>query len=249
MQSLEGKAELCLDHTNIISQPVTYGAAGQNRYNSDLFINFNFTERSMKILLSAGIFGLLLSNFAFAKTAYDLDTSSSTFKWHGKKVSGEHFGNIKFKSGSVTLDKGVPVGGEFTLDMKTITNSDVESAEWRKKLEDHLKSDDFFAVEKHSTAVFTINSAKAATAAGEFEINGTLKVKDISKPVKFVAKISEAKDAAKASAKFQINRLEWDIRYNSGKFFDVKQLGDKMIYDDIGIEFELSAKPAAAKKS
>jgi polyisoprenoid-binding protein YceI len=193
--------------------------------------------------------GLTLTVNGYAKTAYELDTAGSAFKWTGRKVSGEHFGNVKLKSGSVNLDKGMPVGGEFVLDMTTITDSDIEAAEWRKKLEDHLKSPDFFAVEKFPTATFKLENAKKQGGAGEFEVTGTLTVKDITKPVKFTAKISEDKGVAKAAAKFQINRLDWDIKYNSGKFFDVKQLGDKMIYDDIGIEFDLVTKAAPAKKS
>jgi hypothetical protein len=36
------------------------------------------------------------------------------------------------------------LGGEFALNMGTIANQDIESPEYKKKLEDHLKSDDFF---------------------------------------------------------------------------------------------------------
>ena len=205
----------------------------------------------MRNLIVGLVIGASVSFGAYAKTNQELDLAASTFKWTGRKVSGEHTGGIKFKSGSVSLEKGVPVGGEFALDMATINDVDLDNAEWRTKLETHLKSPDFFNVEKFPTATFKVESAKAQGAAGEYEITGTLTVKDISKPVIFVAKVNEEKDLAKATAKFQINRLNWDIKYNSGKFFDVKKLGDKMIYDDIGIELSLVTKATAApaKKS
>ncbi|MBW7936182.1 MAG: YceI family protein, partial [Flavobacteriales bacterium] len=54
------------------------------------------------------------------------------------------------------------------------------------------------------------------------------------------AKIDIQENAFHTVAAFVIDRTEWDIRFNSGKFF--KDLGDKMINDAIEFELTLIAK-------
>lgn len=47
-------------------------------------------------------------------------------------------------------------------------------------------------------------------------------------------------EAVNATAEFEIDRTEWDIKYGSGKFF--QDLGDKMIYDNFIIKLNIAAK-------
>ena len=80
------------------------------------------------------IFSALLFSISFQAQGLDLDTQKSTVKWIGKKVTGQHDGNVNIKSGSVDFDKkGTLKSGTFTIDMNTITNNDVESPKWRKE--------------------------------------------------------------------------------------------------------------------
>ncbi len=79
-----------------------------------------------------------------------LDTSSSKLKWTGKEItSKQHYGSLVFKSGILTLEKNKPVSGKFIVDMKTLKNEDLPE-DYRGRLEAHLKSDDFFSVDKFS---------------------------------------------------------------------------------------------------
>ena len=48
------------------------------------------------------------------------------------------------------------------------------------------------------------------------------------------------KGVVKASGTAKVDRTKWDIRYGSGKFFE--GLGDKMIYDEFDISFDIVAK-------
>src|SRR5690554_1076658 len=68
-----------------------------------------------------------------------VDTAQSTVQWTGRKVSGQHHGEVQIESGVLVMEDGNLVGGNFVLDLNTITNHDLEG-EYKGKLEGHLKS-------------------------------------------------------------------------------------------------------------
>lgn len=68
---------------------------------------------------------------------------------------------------------------------------------------------------------------------------GTLTLKGITEEVSFPAFISVKKNKLVANGKLTLDRTKWDIKYGSGSFFE--GLGDKVIYDDIELNFVLSA--------
>lgn len=76
--------------------------------------------------------------------------------------------------------------------MTTITVTDLEGG-MKGKLEGHLKSDDFFSVEKNPTATFIMTSVAplADVKAGEpnFNVTGKLTIKGITNDVTFPAMI------------------------------------------------------------
>lgn len=173
-----------------------------------------------------------------AKANYKVETKKSFLKWTGKKVTGKHFGKVKIKSGKLDFEGNDLKGGEFVIDMKSITVDDISNQEWNTKLVNHLKNDDFFSVDKHETAKVTIKSV--SLGKGVYNVTADLTIKGITKPVYFDADIQNKKDSIEAKAKITFNRTLWNVKYNSGKFF--KDLGDKMIYDDVEIEVNLVAK-------
>ena len=184
------------------------------------------------------LFSLCLATSAFS-APFNVDTGASVVKWVGTKVSGAHNGTVKIKSGSFELSEKV-AKGKFTIDMATISNGDM-SGKWKTKLEDHLKSDDFFSVAKYPQAVFVLKGGKLLSEQ-KYQLTGDLTVKGTTHSITFPADVGSKNGAKTLKAKFKINRLKWGIKYNSGKFFDVKKLGDRMIYDDIDIELDLIAK-------
>lgn len=191
-----------------------------------------------KSIVAAAAFSLL-TGIAHAST-YSFDAASSKITWVGKKVTGQHNGTINLKSGELSLDQSK---GSFVIDMNSIACEDLKG-EWNQKLVGHLKSDDFFNVKKYPEAKFVLSTLKKVSG-DKYKVTGDLTVKNITKPVTFDAVISVAKDAASMKAKFSIDRTKWDIRYRSGKFFDVKELGDKLIYDPIEIGLDLKGKKVA----
>jgi polyisoprenoid-binding protein YceI len=127
--------------------------------------------------------------------------------------------------------------------MASITDIDLKDAEYNKKLLNHLKSDDFFNVEKFPTAVLKIKNAKSVEGftGPTYEITADLTIKGKTNEVKFPAMIQTKDGKTTATANITIDRTKWDIKYGSGKFFT--GLGDKVIND----EFKLDVALASAK--
>ena len=102
---------------------------------------------------------LIAGTFAVFAQKIDVKPSDAVVKWTGNKIGGAHNGEIKVKSGTLELKTGNIVKGSVVIDMNSITCTDIENEGVNKKLVDHLKSDDFFGVEKFPTAKFTVTKA------------------------------------------------------------------------------------------
>lgn len=165
----------------------------------------------------------------------------TTINWKATKVTGEHSGIVKLKSGVFHIKEGKLKAGTVEINMMTIEDTDMQPGEYKTKLENHLKSDDFFSVEKHPVAKFEFMKAEFVKDKN-YNITGNLTIKGITNEVSFpaIVDITEAKMEGMAAV-ITIDRTKWDIRYGSGKFFE--GLGDKMIHD----EFKLNVKVGAVK--
>ncbi len=161
----------------------------------------------------------------------EIKTDNSTVTWKGYKVTGSHYGTVALQSGFLTFDEGKLTGGEFVVDMTTIVVGDLEG-EYKGKLEGHLKSDDFFGIEKFPTANLVFNKVKS-TGKNSYEVTGDLTVKGKTAPVTFELSVY----GNKATANVKIDRTTYDIRYGSTSFFD--DLQDKAIYDEFDLVTDL----------
>lgn len=174
------------------------------------------------------------------KNAFDIDTKASKIHWTGKKVAGEHTGYLSIGEGKVHVDDGKVVGANVNMDLNTIVVTDLEPGEWNDKLVGHLKSEDFFSVDEFPTASFKITDMKA-NSNEKYDVTGDLTIKGQTHEISFPATVQLANNLVTAKGTATIDRTKWDIQYGSGKFF--KGLGDKMIYDDFEITFDIQAKP------
>lgn len=160
-----------------------------------------------------------------------VDIENSNITWKGHKVTGEHDGYISLQQGTLQFDdKNQLTGGSFVMNMPTLTVTDLEG-EMKGKLEAHLKSDDFFSTDKHSTASFAIT--KVSGKDGTYKVTGNLTIKGITHPNTFEMVVSG--NTAKADLK--IDRTKYDIKFRSSSFFD--NLKDKAIYDDFDLSVDL----------
>lgn len=64
----------------------------------------------------------------------EVKVSESTASWKGYKVTGEHNGSIKLKSGFLEMKGKKLIGGEFVVDMTSISCNDLESGQGKEKL-------------------------------------------------------------------------------------------------------------------
>ncbi|MET3114074.1 polyisoprenoid-binding protein YceI [Pedobacter sp. CG_S7] len=112
-----------------------------------------------------------------AATAFKVDMEQSKLTWLAKKVTGEHAGTINVSSGSLLIEKNVLKRGSFELDTKSITVTDITDKTSNSKLLGHLKSDDFFAVNKFGNANLVITSAKNK-GGGLYNIKGDKTIYD-----------------------------------------------------------------------
>ena len=187
----------------------------------------------MKNYLKTGlVFVLAITTLAFTNISEkNVDVTNSTVTWKGYKVTGQHDGTILLKEGVLSFESNKLVGGKFVIDMTTITNSDL-SGGMKGKLEGHLKSDDFFGVEKHPTATLVIK--KAESHGNHYTVTGDLTIKNITNQITFDMTVENNK----ASAALKIDRSKFDVRYGSPSFFN--DLQDKAIYDEFDINVNLS---------
>ncbi|MBN2610072.1 MAG: YceI family protein [Bacteroidales bacterium] len=179
-----------------------------------------------------------------------VDLAKSKVLWVGSKPGGQHNGSVKLSSGFVTLNAEENIsGGEFVIDMKSIVNYDLTTESMNKMLVDHLKSEDFFHVEKHPAAKFVIKEAAPLKNPqadkngfkGTHLVSGDLTIKNITKPVSFHAaiKIQDGKLSA-TTEKFVLDRTEWSVNYQSKKIF--AELKDKFIHDEMELSVVLETK-------
>lgn len=193
----------------------------------------NFMKINLALVLAAFV------GFSFTTvevTSYSLDLEESVIVWKARKVTGAHDGTVKLQSGNLEFTNGMLSGGSFVIDMNTIDCRDLQG-EWKDKLVGHLKSPDFFGVEKFPTSKFTITNVISRGKPGEYKIVGNLTIKETTKEIKFNALIDDGGETRTGTASITIDRSEYDIRYGSGTFFD--NLGDKTIYDEFDLEVSL----------
>lgn len=162
-----------------------------------------------------------------------IDASKSNITWVGKKVTGSHEGNIKFKEGTLTFKGTKLIGGNFIANMASIDVTDLKAGSGKEKLEGHLKSEDFFGTEKFPTGTLVFTKV-AAKQNGLYTITADLTLKGITHPITFDMNVN----GSKANAALVVDRTKYDIRYNSGNFFE--NLGDKVIYDNFDLAVELT---------
>ncbi|MCS4304993.1 MULTISPECIES: YceI family protein [Chryseobacterium] len=153
---------------------------------------------------------------------YTLDTLNSKVEWKGYKVfkseNTSHFGTIKFESGDVTVKDGKLESGKFVSDMNSLTSVDLkDSPEDMGKLNGHLKSGDFFEVEKFPTASYEITKVTPSTE-GDYNtlLDGNLTIKGITKPVQFKANVSvKDGEVSVATEPKDIKREEFGVKFQA----------------------------------
>ncbi|WP_207434024.1 YceI family protein [Sabulibacter ruber] len=174
-----------------------------------------------------------------------VDTAASEVQFTGNGVGKNHPGTFSLSTGTVSVANQQITGGEFTIDINSLTLKE-QGEMFQNKLRPHLLSGDFFNVEKFGTAKFVITKVEPYKANGQdtslveganFSVSGNLTLKDVTKNITFPARIELDENALKAEANFDIDRRQWQMNYGNDK-----TLGDKFISETVNIELDLEAK-------
>lgn len=176
--------------------------------------------KAISLILS---FVVLLSVQSFSQKT-NVDPVKSKVQWTGKKIVGNsHNGELRVKSGVLEVKNDQIAAGTIVVDMNSLTNLDLEDKEYNAKLVGHLKSDDFFSVEKYPTATFNVKKATKFTN-GKATVTGDITIKGTTKQISAV--VTKANNST-YTTRLEVDRSQFDVRYGSNSFFD--NLGDKAI--------------------
>lgn len=161
-----------------------------------------------------------------------VDTAQSEVRWEGTKVTGSHHGIVKINGGKLFIQNDTLSGGAFTINVKSIEDKDLEG-EFKGKLEGHLKSADFFDVEKFPEASFAITKV-TPEGPNKLNIAGNLTIRGISKNITFTTDVTESTaNKFDGKADFNIAREDWGLTY-AGK-------ADDLISKEINFKIHLVA--------
>jgi polyisoprenoid-binding protein YceI len=172
----------------------------------------------------------VVDNASAAGTEYVI-RAGSTIGFVGSKVTGSHTGGFTNFAGVIRVAEGRIVGNPEIKIALASTWSDNE------QLTRHLKSADFFDVEKHPVATFTITGVTGTGSAQT--VTGNLDLHGVTRSISFPAQIQVADDAVTVAAEFAINRKDFNINYPGRP--------DDLIRDNVVIKLDLRATPGPAR--
>ena len=165
-----------------------------------------------------------------AAVSLPINPDNSKIEWTGSKVTGSHDGGFTKFNGTISLVGDKPENSGVLVDIETASvYANVD------QLTQHLKTADFFDVEKYPKATFvstkivpdTQAGANAYTVTGDFDLHG------VKKAITFPATITVGPDDVTVKSEFSINRKDFGIVY-AGK-------ADDLIRDGVVIKLDLKA--------
>lgn len=171
-----------------------------------------------KLILS--LTGLLF--FAHVSKAQEIeqiyiDIKKSEVKWKGTKMRGmgKHEGTVTIKNGYFETKHGELYGGRIVFDMTTIMVTDIPEHEPvpRRRLNNHLMSDDFFGAEEFPEAEFSILKI-IESKEPHFQIEGELSIRDVTDKVTVLLEVIEEGSKIKAiTTSIKFDRFNWNVGY------------------------------------
>jgi len=165
-------------------------------------------------------------------------TPDSKIGFTGSKVTGSHQGGFTTFSGHFHLDGETLAesGHQIDIDMNSTWTDD-------EKLTGHLKSEDFFNVEKFPTATFVATGLRESKAdeKGTHQLTGNFRLHGVEKSIEFPVTVSKSEERLDIEANFFINRFDFEIRYPGMK--------DDLIKKEVVIDLKLQAIPATGSAS
>ena len=195
--------------------------------------------RSLKVSITALFIGIFTTASALAAT-YQVDPDHSTVSFKIRHLVSNVQGTFNKFEGTIDYEPGKPDTWKMsgTIDVASI-NTNVE------KRDAHLRTADFFDVEKYPTIVFKSGAVKEATdtslPAGQAgaKLEGVLTMHGVEKPIALdVAIHGVGKDPwgnvrAGFTATTKINRKEFGLNWN-----ETLETGQLLVGEEVVITIE-----------
>jgi polyisoprenoid-binding protein YceI len=160
------------------------------------------------------------------EATYNVVVDASSVHWKGEMMGMySHEGEIKFTSGTVTIKDGAIVGGDFVIDMTSMSPTDENFDEEKTPgmLVGHLSSEDFFAVESNPTASFLFTGADA----GNLTVRGKTNPETLTDVV-----LVESEAGLKATASMTFVRQNYDVAF-------AHPMQEMVISDDVVLSIQI----------
>jgi polyisoprenoid-binding protein YceI len=163
-----------------------------------------------------------------------VDTSASEVEWNGTLVGVyTHSGNVDLSSGTITIQDGKISGGNFVVDLNSISPTDdnfnPEEDKTPAKLTGHLKSNDFFNVEQYPNATFEITGSEGDQVMGNLTIRGITHPETVQN-----VSVSDQNGQAVISGELTFDRNKYDVAFKH-------PMQDMVISDDVKMDVKLVA--------
>lgn len=174
-----------------------------------------------------------LSAPAANATRYVFTQDGSKVEFVGAKITGKHDGSFGQLRGEILAS-----GGDATKSSVTVEIDTASLTTDAPKLTGHLKSADFFDVEKFPKARFVSTSIRAGGERGATHtVTGNLELHGVTKAISFPATIRLSAGAVEVDSEFAINRKDFGLTY-PGK-------PDDLIKDEVLLKLTVRAKPGS----
>jgi rhodanese-related sulfurtransferase len=178
-------------------------------------------------------------------SVYKIVAEKSTLEWGGRNLNNRHCGRISIQGGELVIHEGKLSEGNIVMDMRSLTNLDVQDSGWSDLLIRHLKSADFFSVERFPTASFRLTGWEPQNGVSP-EVPqgiavGKLTIRDVTRSISVPAIVAPQTDGSiKAHAAFDIDRTLWNVSYGSSRLYE--RLGMHLVHDIISPELFVLAR-------
>ncbi len=176
---------------------------------------------------------------ATAIRTYQFDKAHSEAVFQVRHLITKVRGRFSEFDGTIQFDESAPEQSSVSF---TIQTSSIDTNQPDR--DTHLRSDDFFAVERFPTLTFT---STRITKAGDdvFNVEGDLTIRDVTKrvtlPVTFLGKAKDpwGNERIAFETELTINRKDFGLMWNA-----TLETGGFLVGDDVKITASIQAVPA-----
>lgn len=163
---------------------------------------------------------------------------NSTIVREAHKVGWFHTGTIPVGGNLVLCNRQDISSASMMLDIKSLTDTDLQDAAMKTKLIWHLNSADFFDTTNYPTWKFTLRNVSKNKI--NYTIIGDLTLKNITKTISFDINIAKVETEYNITWEVYLDRTERNIMYGSTKLIDT--LKSAAVDDLFKISFDLKTK-------